>query len=84
MGDWFCTRSCSKAASICRAIEKIVGDGNYTFVYIASVSAYMIPMNRYPEDEYGEFVAELREAWDDDTPKLAKRPVDEGIIEKSH
>lgn len=46
-----------------RAIEKIVSNGDYTFVYIASMSAYMIPMD-YPDEEFREFVAELREAWD--------------------
>ena len=57
-----------------RAIEKIVRDENYTYVYIASVSAYMIPMNLYPEDEYREFVAELIEAWEN---RDAPRPVEE-------
>jgi hypothetical protein len=46
-----------------RAIEKIVANDQYTFVYIASVNAITIPMNLYPEDEYRAFVAELREAW---------------------
>ena len=40
-----------------RTIEKIVHGGNYTYVYISSITAYMIPMNLYPEDEYREFVA---------------------------
>jgi hypothetical protein len=47
-----------------RAIEKIVTDGDYTFVYIASIQAFIIPMNLYPEEEYREFVAELRDAWE--------------------
>ena len=47
-----------------RAIDKIVTDGDYTFAYIASVQAYVIPMNLYPEEEYRAFVAELRDAWD--------------------
>jgi hypothetical protein len=72
-----------------RAIERIVGNDAYTFVYIASVSAYMIPMDVYPEEEYREFVAELREAWenraapmpaDEDAP--IRRNASEGIVEK--
>ena len=47
-----------------RAIEKIAANKEYTFVYIASVNAITIPMTLYPEDEYRDFVAELREAWD--------------------
>ncbi len=46
-----------------RAIEKIVANEQYTFVYYSSITAYLIPMNLFPEDEYREFVAELREAW---------------------
>jgi hypothetical protein len=48
-----------------RAIDKIVGNEDYTFVYIASVSAYIIPMNRSSEEEFREFVARLHEAWED-------------------
>jgi hypothetical protein len=70
-----------------RAIQKIVTDGTYTFVYIASVVAYMIPMDLYPEDEFRAFVDELREAWenrgapiplDDDPPR--PRQVDDRIV----
>jgi hypothetical protein len=46
-----------------RAIDKIVGNGEFTFVYIGSAQAYLIPMNLYPEEEYRQFVAELRQAW---------------------
>jgi hypothetical protein len=67
-----------------RAIEKIVGTEEYTFVYIASTQAFVIPMNRYPEDEYRAFVAELREAWENidatlppGQDLLAKRPMDD-------
>lgn len=61
-----------------RAIEKIVRDENYTFVYIASVSAYMIPMTLYPEDEYREFVAHLIEAWENrEAPRPAENRIDE-------
>jgi hypothetical protein len=47
-----------------RAFEKIVSNGDYPFVYIASVSAYIIPMDGYAEEEFREFVADLREAWE--------------------
>src|SRR5687767_8278328 len=47
-----------------RAIDRIVGNDQYTFVYISSTAAYIIPMQLYPEHEYREFVAELREAWE--------------------
>jgi hypothetical protein len=47
-----------------RAIDKIVGNEEFTFVYIGSAQAYLIPMNLYPEDEYRQFVAELRDAWE--------------------
>jgi hypothetical protein len=72
-----------------RAIEKIVGNDQYTFVYIAAAQAYLIPMHLYPEDEYREFVAELREAWenrdspippDEDAPD--ERQADERIVER--
>jgi hypothetical protein len=68
-----------------RAIDKIVGNEDYTFVYISSNQAYLIPMNLYPEEEYREFVAELREAWEnrDAMPPLPpNRPRDERIMEK--
>lgn len=47
-----------------RAIEKIVGNDEYTFVYYSSIQAFVIPMNLYPEEEYREFVVELRRAWE--------------------
>jgi hypothetical protein len=72
-----------------RAIEKIVTNDRYTYVYIASIQAFIIPMNLFPEDEYREFVAELREAWENrDSPiQVAEgarlsRPVDERIVER--
>ncbi len=46
-----------------RAINKIVGNDEFTYLYISSNLAYFIPMNLYPEEEYRQFVAELREAW---------------------
>jgi hypothetical protein len=46
-----------------RAVEKIAENDDYTFVYIAAVEAFIIPMQRFPEEEYQEFVIELREAW---------------------
>jgi hypothetical protein len=72
-----------------RAIEKIVSNDEYTFIYTASVSAYLIPMHVYPEEEHREFVAELREAWenravpmptDDEPPN--RRQINEGIVER--
>jgi hypothetical protein len=48
-----------------RAIQKIAGDDEYTFVYISSIQAYVIPMNAYPDEPFREFIAELREAWDE-------------------
>lgn len=72
-----------------RAVEKIVSDGDYTYVYIASISAYLIPMTLYPEDEYREFVDELREAWENreaprpvEDPNARARPADARIAEK--
>src|SRR5262249_18509168 len=58
-----------------RAIQKVVGNDEYTFVYFSSIQAFVIPMRLYPEDEYREFVAELREAWDN---REAPRPVERG------
>ena len=57
-----------------RAIERIVGDDQYTFVYIGAVQAFIIPMQLYPEDEYRQFVAELSEAWEN---REAPRPTEE-------
>ena len=73
-----------------RAIEKIVGNEHYTFVYVSSLQALIIPMTLYPEDEYRTFVAELRDAWEDrDAPPLAEetdaasaRPADARIAKK--
>ena len=70
------------------AIEKIVTTEQFTFVYIPSMSAYIIPMNRFPEAEHRQFVAELRAAWENrdiappapEAPTLA-RP-DERIMER--
>ena len=55
-----------------RAIEKIVSNGDYAFVYISSIQAFPIPMRLYPEEEYRAFVAELRDAWEN---RDAPRPV---------
>lgn len=57
-----------------RAIEKIVGDDKYTYVYVSSIQAFSIPMRLYPEDEYRQFVAELSEAWEN---REAPRPTEE-------
>jgi hypothetical protein len=68
-----------------RAIDKIVGDADYTFVYIASAQAYLIPMNLYPEDEYRQFVAELRQAWEnrEDMPPIpANQSRDDRIMQR--
>ena len=72
-----------------RAIEKIVGNDRYTYVYIAAAQAYLIPMDLYPEDESREFVAELREAWENreaprpiEEPRERNRPADARIAEK--
>lgn len=65
-----------------RAIEKIVSDDKYTYVYISSIQAFMIPMTLYPEEEYREFVAELLDAWENrEAPRPAIRPADERIVE---
>ena len=72
-----------------RAIIKIVRNEDYAFIYIASVSAYVIPMNLYPEQEYRTFVAELREAWENrertrpEESHPPRRP-DERIVELPH
>jgi hypothetical protein len=72
-----------------RAIYKIVANDEFTFLYYSSITAYLIPMNLYPEDEYREFVAELREAWDNreaprpsEEPEERARPSDARIAEK--
>jgi len=48
--------------------------------------AYIIPMQLYPEEEYREFVAELRAAWENrGVPVPAEespRTVDERIIRR--
>ena len=75
-----------------RAIEKIVGNERYTYVYIAAAQAYLIPMDLYPEDEYRQFVTELREAWENrDAPRPVEEeasPIpyqaDERIVERPH
>jgi hypothetical protein len=56
------------------AIEKIVGNDRYAFVYFSSIQAITIPMTLYPEEEYRAFVAELREAWEN---REAPRPAEE-------
>ncbi len=44
-----------------RAIEKIVGDGEHMFVFVASGPTFIIPLTLYPERQFHEFVAELRD-----------------------
>ena len=64
------------------AIDKIVSNEKYTFVYISSLQAFLIPMTLYPEEEYRQFVAELLDAWDHrETPRQPARPRDERIVE---
>jgi hypothetical protein len=46
-----------------RAIEKVATTDDYAFVYVSSVSAVVIPLRLFPEDEYRDFVNELLEAW---------------------
>jgi hypothetical protein len=71
-----------------RAIEKIVSTDDYAFVYISSVSALIIPMNLDAEAEHRDFVAELREAWENRGMPRApadhspRRPVDERITKR--
>ncbi len=74
-----------------RAIERIASTDEYTYVYVASTSAYIIPMNLYPEDEYRQFVEDLRAAWEnrgiaqppvEEAPKRAQP--DERIVERPH
>jgi hypothetical protein len=68
-----------------RAIDKIVGNENYTFVYISSNQAYLIPMNLYPEEEYRQFVSELCQAWEDrdEMPPIpSTQPRDDRIVEQ--
>lgn len=71
-----------------RAIEKIVGNEEYTFIYIASTSAYIIPMHRYAEEDVREFVADLLDAWDEreaprhDDESSLPREADERIVER--
>ena len=47
----------------CAAIHKIVGDAEYTFIYTGSAEALIISRNQ-TSDGYHQFVAELREAWE--------------------
>ena len=58
-----------------RAIQKIAQTDDYAFVYISSVNAIVIPLNRFPEDEYRDFVADLLEAWENrDAPRPTEAP----------
>lgn len=60
-----------------RAIQKIITTDDYTFVYVTSVSSIVIPMRLFPEDEYSDFIAELRKAWENrDRPQAADKPDD--------
>lgn len=55
------------------AIVKIVGNNEYTFVYISATDAYPIPKNLYPEEEYRCFVAALSNAWENrDAPRVVE------------
>jgi hypothetical protein len=71
-----------------RAIQKIVGDDDHTFIYIASVNALIVPMKAYPDEDFDEFIAELRQAWEE---RIAAPPeddawrpaVDERIVRRS-
>jgi hypothetical protein len=54
-----------------RAIEKIVWNEVYTFVYVSATQALLVPMHLYPEDEYRAFVDELYDAWEN---REAPRP----------
>jgi hypothetical protein len=47
-----------------RAIHKIVSTGKYTFVYFAARDAYIIPLRFVPEPDYRQFIADLRDAWE--------------------
>jgi len=47
-----------------RAVQKIVKTDDYTFLYVSSVNAIVIPMRLFPEDEYRDFVADLTDAWE--------------------
>lgn len=47
-----------------RAIEKIFGDGDRMFVCVAAGPTFIIPLNQYPEHLNRQFVAELRETWE--------------------
>jgi len=65
-----------------RAIEKIISDDRYTYVYVSSIQAFMIPMTFYPEEEYRQFVADLLDAWENrDVPRPEVWPADDRIIE---
>jgi hypothetical protein len=69
-----------------RAIQKIVSTDRYTFVYLGATSAYIIPMNLYPEDEYRQFVDKLQATWNDrDHPQLSpesRRATEDRITER--
>jgi hypothetical protein len=62
-----------------RAIEKIVGNDEYTFVYYSSITAFVIPMRLYPEEEYAEFVAALKDAWENRDVPVPASVLDERI-----
>jgi hypothetical protein len=67
-----------------RAVQKIAQTDEFTFVYVSSVNAIVIPMRLFPEDEYRDFVAELLEAWENrDAPPPAGQPDDRFRLSKT-
>lgn len=69
------------------AIDKIVSNDDYAFVYVSAFSAYLIPIGSDESGDFREFVAELEHAWEDRgifVPWQASelKDVDERIVER--
>jgi hypothetical protein len=46
-----------------RVIDRITSTNDFTFVYISSLNALLIPRRDLEEDEYDAFVHALQRAW---------------------
>lgn len=65
------------------AVERIESTSDYTFIYISSVMAYVIPNKRIPEHDLREFLFDLKTQYKPDhtlpTPLPVPRPIAEPI-----
>jgi hypothetical protein len=53
--------SCTEAAMRLEAIERVVTDEGYTFIYVSAMAAHVVPQHAVLEGDYEAFVAALRE-----------------------